>query len=122
MNETTKNFIEVFSTLEPWQLPAVLYRLYYDDRGHPLEYSHEDRPGNYIDVTPEIFRSSPMNVRVIDRQLKLIDSALTTKKLVPAQKEGVCCDPRDVCVIVSPNLKHIKWTQRTYDHWREEDR
>jgi len=120
MNETTKNFIEVFGSLEPWHLPTVPYRLYYDEQGHPIDYTHEDRPGNFIDVSAEVFRDCPRNVRVIDGKLRYINTAASTQKLVPSDDGGICCDPRDVCVIVSDQQPHVRWKRQRFDHYEQD--
>lgn len=115
MNETTKNFIEVFSNLEPWSLPVVLFRLYYDDQGRPIEYSHEDKPGNYIDISPEMFRDSPYNLRVINGEIKFIETSLVTKKLIPTTGPGVACSPQDICIVVSQEIDHVNWSLKIYE-------
>lgn len=114
MNETTHNFIEVFSNLPPWQLPQVYYRLYYDDQGQVVEYSQEDKPGNYIDITPELFRDQPP-ARVVDGKIQLIETAQITKKLSPGKDRGTACHPQDVCVIVDSTRDHVKWSKKTYE-------
>ena len=49
-----------------------------------------------------------MNVRVIDGKLIFKKSNLVNK-LQPAE-HGTPCDPRDVCVVVSPDQPNRKWT------------
>jgi len=111
MNETTQNFLEVFSNLEPWQPPVVFWRLYYDEAGFPLFYTQEDKPGNYIDVTPEQYQRASMRVRV--REGKLIELNTTpVKKLVPWET-GTPCYPTDVSIVVSPETEHQRWRLKT---------
>jgi hypothetical protein len=110
MNETTQNFLEVWNNLEPWTPPVVLFRLYYDDTGAPIEYSHEDKPGNYIDIDPAIFRDQARNVRVVNRQLIKIASRITVTKLIPHTNIGTCCAVEDVCVVVNDDEAHLKWS------------
>ena len=109
MNETTQNLLDVFANLEPWSLPVPLFRLYYNDQGQPIEYTQEDKPGNYIDVDPVIFRDRPMNVLVINGTLTTIQPTSKVKKLSPSSM-GVCCDVRDICVVVNETQAHTKWS------------
>jgi hypothetical protein len=110
MNETTQNFLEVWNSLDPWTPPVVLFRLYYNDTGSPIEYSHEDKPGNYIDVDPETFRDQSLNVRVVNGRLIKIAPRITVTKLVPHTDIGTCCAVQDVCVVVDHNEPHVKWS------------
>lgn len=108
MNETTQNFLDVFANLEPWQPPRVFWRLYYDEGGYPLFYSQEDKPGNYIDVTPEQYARASMRVRV--REGNLIELNTTpVKKLVPGDT-GTPCYPTDVSIVVLPENEHQCWS------------
>lgn len=113
MNETTKNFWEVFANLEPWQPPQVFWRLYYNDSGIPLFYTQEDKPGNYIDITPEQYQRASMRVRV--RNGKLIElNTNPTKKKIPADT-GTPCYPTDVSIVVSVDRPHQCWRIETND-------
>ena len=107
MNETTENFWQVWNNLEPYTPPVVFWRLYYDEQGFPLFYTQEDKPGNYIDVTPEQYQRASMRVRVRNGQLIELRSN-PVKKLVPAET-GTPCDPRDVSIVVSPETEHQCW-------------
>ena len=107
MNETTENFWQVWNSLEPWQPPVVFWRLYYDELGLPMFYSQEDVPGNYIDVTPEQYRRSSMNVRVRAGRLIELDSAVIKKK-IPAATGTPCC-PTDVSIVVHESTVHQCW-------------
>lgn len=113
MNETTENFFKVWSELEPWQPPAVFWRLYHDDQGRPLFYSQEDTPGNYIDVTPEQYQRASMQVRVRNGQLEEIKK-VAVNKLVPSDTEaGTPCHPSDVSIVVDAEQSHQRWRIRT---------
>jgi hypothetical protein len=107
MNDTTQNFIDVFSNLEPWQPPVVFWRLHYDDQGNPLFYTMEHKPGNYIDVTPEQFQRANMRVRVRDGKLIELNTN-SVKKKVPADT-GTPCYPTDVSMVVSVEQSHQCW-------------
>ena len=91
----------------------VSWRLYYDDQGAPVCYSMEDLAGNYIDVDAETYALAPANVRVVDGKIRYISTA-TTAKLMPGST-GVCCDPRDVAVVVDQQQPHQKWSRKTYE-------
>lgn len=111
MNDTTQNFLDVFTNSEPWSLPVVFWRLYYDDAGFPLFYTQEDLPGKYIDVTPEQYILGNMHVRVRDGQLIELKANLV-KKLVPAES-GTLCHPQDVSIVVSTVEPHQSWRLKT---------
>jgi hypothetical protein len=88
----------------------IFYRLYHNDDGSPIIYSMEVLPGNYIEVDPSTYALAPFNVRVIDGKLTYINPVITVKKLQPNDRNGTTCDPRDICVIVSTDQTHTKWT------------
>jgi hypothetical protein len=87
----------------------VWYRLYYNSNGAPIIYSMEDLPGNYIEVDQSTYALAPFNVRVVDGKLVYIKPVTTIKKLQPSI-DGTACDPRDVCIVVSTDQPHVKWT------------
>jgi hypothetical protein len=113
MNETTQNFLEVFNNLEPLTPPVVLFRLYHDDLGRPIEYSHEDRPGKYIEVDPVAFQIRAMNICVVDGKIIQIVPPQIVTKLAPNNINGICCNSQDVCIVVAENQPHIKWNLKT---------
>ena len=87
----------------------ITYRLYYDDKGSPIIYSMEVLPDNYIDVDQQTYVLAPFNVRVVDGKLVHIKPVVTVKKLQPSDS-GTPCDPRDVCIVVTADQPHTKWT------------
>jgi len=91
----------------------VFFRLYHDDRGHPLFYSMEDVPGTYIDVDAATFALSSMKVRVRDGQLVEV-TWVSSEKLQPMET-GTPCHPKDITVVVAENDPHIKWSKQTYE-------
>ena len=105
MNET--EFLIVL-TQAP-QAPTLNYRLYYNDAGAPVLYTMEDLDGVYIEVDAETYARAPFNVRVVNGELQYIKPKIIVQKLRPNDSVGVACDPRDVCVIVSPDQPHTKW-------------
>lgn len=115
MNETTDNFWDVLSVwqAEPQVVPVAMYRLYYDDHGHPICYSGDDMPGNYIDVDPAIFRQALTNVRVVENKLVIIETQNIFNKLVPNNTEGTACDSHNVSIVVDTNKAHTKWKLKT---------
>jgi len=112
MNETTDNFWQVFQNWNPEPPRPVYFRLYYDEHGAPICYSHEDLPGNYIDVTPMDCAISSMNVRVVNGELIKIQPRRKVTKLVPADT-GTPCDPQDVTVITQGAAQH--WKRSTHE-------
>ena len=88
-NETTENFWKVMSEWVPPEPKPIFWRLYHHADGTPIVYSMEELPHAYIDVDPAFFVECDMNVRA---------------------EHGTPCDPRDVCVVVSPDQPNRKWT------------
>jgi hypothetical protein len=105
MNE--KEFWAILQAM-PESIP-VFYRLYYSDTGAPIIYSMEHLPGNYIEVDQPTYVLAPFNVKVVDKKLTYVKPVVTVMKVQPSTV-GTACDPRDVCVIVSANQSHTKWT------------
>ena len=96
---TEQEFLEFWNNYQ-WTDPApVHYRLYHDDAGLPLFYSHEELPGKYIEVTPEQFALQDISVKIQDGKLIRQRTARMTK-LVPADS-GTLCHVNDVSVIVA---------------------
>ena len=87
----------------------IAYKLYHDDNGNPIIYTMEDWPGNYIEVTPDVYAVASFNVRVINGKLVHVKPKITVKKLQPSNTGGTACDPRDVCIVVAPDQTHVKW-------------
>jgi hypothetical protein len=96
---TEEEFLEFWNNYKWTDATPVYYRLYYDDAGLPLFYSHEDLPGKYVDVTPEQFALQDRLVKIVDGKLVRCRIARMTK-LVPA-KTGILCHNRDVSVVVA---------------------
>jgi hypothetical protein len=106
-NMTETEFWQILQAVpEP---PHVFYRLYYDNNGLPIIYSMEELPDNYIEVDQQTYVLAPFNVRVVDGKLVRIKPVITVKKLQPSHL-GTPCDPCDVCIVVSEDQQHTKWT------------
>lgn len=111
-NETTENFWKVFGNQDPLVPVKLFYRLYYDSKGCPLFYSMEDMPGNYIDIDHATYSKSDSNVCVKDGRLITLTLANSISKLIP-NSVGTCCNPHDVCIVVSIETPHVKWHLKT---------
>ena len=96
---TEQEFLEFWKNHQWTDNKPVHYRLYYDDAGLPLFYSHEALPGKYVDVTPEQFALQDRSVKIIDGQLVRCRTASMTK-LVPADS-GTLCHSNDVTIVVA---------------------
>jgi hypothetical protein len=96
---TEQEFLEFWNSYQWTDLKPVHYRLYHNDAGLPLFYSHDDLSGKYIDVTPEQFALQDRLVRVIDGKL-VRQRIARINKLVPAES-GTLCHNQDVTVIVT---------------------
>lgn len=112
MNETTKNFLEVFSSLEAWQPPHVFFRLYYDNFGNPITYTMEDLPGSYIEIDAETYARQPRNIKIVNGKITIVNTK-SSQKLIPS-KSGTSCHTQDVCIIVSEEAPNIQWSLKTY--------
>ena len=108
---TPEEFWAIWQQSNP-EIKPIFYRLYYNDNGEPLFYSMEDLPGNYIDIDQETFALCPSNVRVVNGQLKKVNTS-TIDKLVPSD-HGICCDPRNICIVVTEEQPHQKWSIKKY--------
>ena len=99
---------EFWGALTPVEIKPILYRLYYDAQGNPLFYSQEDLPGNYVDVTREIYINPPTHLRVVNNKIVVFDTT-SIKRLYPT-KTGTSCHPADVSVVVKETEPNIKWS------------
>jgi hypothetical protein len=95
---TEDEFLEFWNNYQWTNVKPVHYRLYYDDAGLPLFYSHEELPGKYVDVTPEQFALQDRLIRVVDGKILRQRTSRMTK-LVPAQS-GTLCHTQDVAVVI----------------------
>jgi len=95
---TEEEFLEFWKNIQ-WPKPKpVYYRLYHNDVGEPLFYSHEDLPGRHIDITPEQFVLQDQSVKIVDGKLVRQRQTRITK-LVP-RNSGVLCHSNDVTIVV----------------------
>ena len=90
----------------------VFWRLYYNEQGKPIAYSMEELPGNYIEIDAETYHRGPLNVRVINGQLRYIKHTWS-QKLVPGPT-GTACHPRDVSIVVDTEPARC-WSRKLYD-------
>lgn len=93
----------------PVETKPIFFRLYHNEDGDPICYSMEDMPGNYIELTAEQYHLGRSDVRVINGQLIAVSPSSYIKKLTPS-KEGITCDPRDICIVVAEDQPNIKWS------------
>lgn len=104
---TPEEFFAVLQDLPPASDPV--YRLYHDDQGAVLFYSMEDLPGTWISVDSLTYTLSRRDVRVVDGRLLEIPKVPLVPKLRPSD-QGICCDPRDICIVVTADQPHIRWS------------
>lgn len=96
---TEEEFLEFWNNYQWADIKPVHYRLYYDDAGVPLFYSHDELPGKYIDVTPEQFALKDQSVKVVDGKL-IRHRTARMSKLVPADS-GTLCHSNDVTIVIT---------------------
>lgn len=93
-----EEFLEFWKNYQWTDPKPVHYRLYYDDNGMPLFYSHEDLPGKHIDITPAQFVLQDQSVKIVNGKLVRQRQTRITK-LVP-RNSGVLCHSNDVTIVV----------------------
>ena len=108
-----QEFLDFWKNFRWPEEKKVYYRLYYDDSGLPLFYSHEDQPGKYIDLTPEQFASRDLQVRVVNGVLTPRKRPVPPK-LVPSDL-GTPCHPSDVSVVVGIEQEHQRWKLKQHE-------
>lgn len=109
---TAEDFWKILQE-EPPAPKELFYRLYYDEDGFPICYSMEELPHAFIEVDKDAFGVSDLQVRVVEGKIQALKSEAGKRlKLRPA-KQGICCDPRDICVIVNETDPHTKWNYTT---------
>ena len=106
---SAEDFWKVFQEPLP-PAPEIFYRLYYRDNGSPVCYTMEDLPGTYIEVDKSTYLTGSYNVRVIDKKLVHMTPQSLIAKLQPNPSTGTPCDPQNVCVVVSEDQPHVKWS------------
>ena len=111
MNETTENFWRALAEPAPEPVP-IFFRLYYNERGEPVSYSMDDRPGNYIEIDAETYQRSRFNVRVVDGKLVPVVYKRPVSKLKPSTA-GTPCSIENVSVVVAEDQPHIKWSLKS---------
>lgn len=98
------------------QPQPVSWRLYYDDQGRPITYSMEDLPGNYIEIDAATFARGPLNVRVVNGELRYIKHTWS-QKLVPSNV-GTACYPEDVSIVVDRGPRQ-HWSRKLYESYQD---
>lgn len=94
----------------------VSWRLYYDDQGRPLTYSMEALPGNYIEIDAATYHRGPLNVRVVNGELRYIQHTWS-QKLVPSER-GTACLPTDVTIVVDQEPRQY-WSRKLYESYQD---
>jgi hypothetical protein len=96
----------------PVETKPIFYRLYYDNNGFPICFSMEELPHNYIEIDATTYHQTPSNIRVVDKKRVIINPVSYVKKLTPSAT-GTPCDPRDICMVVTEDQPHTKWSLKT---------
>jgi hypothetical protein len=104
---------EFFAVLRDMPVPVPQKcRLYHDDQGKVLFYTMEDLPGNWIEVDAVTYAQAKHDVRVVNGNIVQMPRQQLIHKLRPSDR-GICCDPRDICLIVHEDQPHIRWSIET---------
>jgi len=110
---TNEEIFREFWKNHQWVEPKpVSYRLYYNEQGLPVEYSMQDNPGAWLELTPEQFAMADMRVRVVDGVLTLPPPPAPPRLVVA--ESGTPCHPWSVLLIVDARQPHRSWRQETY--------
>jgi len=114
MNDLTlEDFWKILSVDTSASAKEIFYRLYYDDDGFPICYSMDELPHAFVEVDKDSFAIADTRVRVVDGKIQALKTKAGQRlKLRPAS-HGICCDVRDVCVVVEETEPHIKWDYNT---------
>jgi len=107
---TEQDFWRSLQRLQDHEPPVPVYRLYYDDAGVPLFYSQEHLPGNYIELDVDVWHAGSFNLRIQDGIIQYLQRP-APPRLQPGDS-GTACDPRDICVVVTQDRPHKKWSLR----------
>jgi hypothetical protein len=110
---TEQEFLDFWKAIEWPEIKPVYLRLYYNDSGMPLFYSHEDQTGKYIDITPEQFALRDLQVHVVNGMLRSRARSVPPK-LVP-NSTGTPCHPNDASVVVSVKNEHQRWKLKIHE-------
>lgn len=109
---------EFWKEVEPLLVnPEVktFYRLYYDKTtGLPLFYSMEDLPGDYIEISKEIFAAAETKVKIVNQQIVKDNNRLSVK-LVPSLGFGTACHSSDITIVLDTDVDVTYWIQKNYD-------
>jgi len=108
MDQNTQTFLNFWETYQWPEQKSISYRLYYNDQGQPVEYSMNELPGKYIELTAEQFAERDHRVEVKNQQLIKKINQLPTRKLIPAE-HGVPCHCDNVAIVVDLTHPHKKW-------------
>jgi hypothetical protein len=111
MNE--QEFLDFWRTIEWPNEKTIYYRLYYNESGQTLFYSHEDQPGRYIDISPEQFALQDLQVSVVNGALKPRARPAPPKLVLGAL--GTPCHVNDVAVVVSQQQEHQRWKLKIHE-------
>lgn len=112
--ETTDNFWQVWQDFEWPEARPISYRCYYREDGSPDFYTMEDLPGQWIEVTKEMYLLSTSHARVIDGRLVVLPPRVTVTKLQPSD-QGTPCHVRDITVVVDPSRPCVLWSNKEHE-------
>lgn len=72
-------------------------RIYYDDKGKVVCYSHEQKDYRYIVVDDKTYAERRQDIKIVNEKITRPNSG-SYKKLIPSE-EGITCSYDDVSII-----------------------
>jgi hypothetical protein len=111
MNQELPELIKAFADIQDQPHQTIEYRLYYDENGVPTMMSSHDHPdGNYVVITKEQYdKPNYTSLRVINKELKVVDPALTGVLGVVRSTKGFKTAKNHASVLVTDTYNDIEY-------------
>jgi hypothetical protein len=103
---------EFWAALTPVNTPRPIYRLYYNEQGQPLEYSTEDKLGNYVEVTASEYVKASFKLRIKNGKIVYLKDPAVPKLVISTHGTATHLD--DITVL-SDSAVNNKWSLKIYE-------
>lgn len=108
MNDTTKNFWEIWNAWDYQPPKPPVFRCYHREDGSIITYSTELLEHAWIEIDAATFVEQPTRALVRNGELQRLPSVSPVNKLRPSD-QGQACDPSNITVVVHSNQPCTKW-------------